>query len=90
MINSISAKSEEREVDKVVEAVVKKQRELGLTETDMSKKLGISRPMWYLLKHGVRKPEKDFLGAVSFLFPDLQILVHQELIEIGKIKTAKD
>jgi len=77
-------------MNRVVEAVAEKQKALNLNESEMARKLGISRTLWYLLKAGEREPEKSFLGAVAYCFPELQLLVNQELIEIGMKKTTRD
>ena len=71
-------------MSKVVDAVVRKQKEMKLTEKETAKMLGISRPTLYLLKKGKRRPELGFYCAVVAVFDDLKWLVYQEIEEIGR------
>jgi len=58
---------------KLVELLIKKQEEMNLSETEFANKLGMSRPMWYLVKSGNRQPGKKFLKATMKAFPELQL-----------------
>ena len=68
-------------MDKLVEALIKKQEELKLTESAFSRRVGMSRPMWYMIKNGRRKPGLDILKKIIAEFPEMQLLVYQSMSE---------
>jgi len=70
----------------LVAALIRKQKDLCLSESDFARKLGISRPMWYQIKRGKRQPQLEILKKISNVFPDLQILVFSIMTEKVDLK----
>lgn len=55
-------------MDRVVELLIK---QAGDSDSQLPKRLGISRVMWMYLKSGQRRPGMKFYGAVMREFPEL-------------------
>jgi len=70
--------------DNLIEQIKAKQIELGLSESEFAKKLGISRALWFLIKKGERQPGFKFIQAIIKKFPDLQLAVYQYLARTQK------
>lgn len=60
------------ELEPLVQALLREQRRLQLTHDQMSRRLGISLRLWYLVKAGERKPSRFLLQAVTRAFPHFQ------------------
>lgn len=55
----------------LMDTLVAKQAELGLSDTDFAAKLGISRPLWSMIRDGKRKPGQKVVAGVMRAFPRL-------------------
>jgi hypothetical protein len=55
----------------LVEALERKQKELGLTQVGMAQRLGVSEAMWSLVRRGLRNPGRGFIQAVLQQCPEL-------------------
>lgn len=55
----------------LIEALVAKQRERGLTDAEFASSLGASRPMWSMVRSGHKRPGRKFLQGVMRRYPDL-------------------
>ena len=65
--------------DTIIKKIIEKQKELALSDASFSRELGISRPLWALLKSGKREPGMKFIKAVMRMFPELTVDVLQYL-----------
>jgi transcriptional regulator with XRE-family HTH domain len=61
---------------KLLETLRQKQKELGLTDTQFSELIGVSRPTWWLAREGRRNPGVGFLRGVLKAFPDTREAVY--------------
>lgn len=58
-------------MNNIVQSLVAMQTQNNITESAISKRLGISRVGWYFLKTGRREPSLKFLKSVMREFPEL-------------------
>lgn len=63
----------------LIKIIVTAQVDAGLNETEFSKKLCISRTLWFQMKKGERKPSAKFLSSIITNFPELLFDVMQYL-----------
>ena len=48
-----------------------RQTELGLTDTEFARRLEISRPLWWMTRHGTRRINIMLLNGIAKAFPEL-------------------
>jgi len=56
----------------MIEALLRKQEELGLKDQKFADLLGVSRTMLLFVKHGERRPGIKFIRCVIRAFPELE------------------
>jgi transcriptional regulator with XRE-family HTH domain len=67
-----------------------KQQELGMTDPAFADRLGISRPLWTIVKNGQHEPGGKFLKAVMVTFPDLQLAVSNYMASGDPVSAGKE
>jgi transcriptional regulator with XRE-family HTH domain len=69
----------------VTELIKKLEAKQGeLTDGTFARQLGISRSMWIQMRQGTRKPGLPILSKIANVFPDLQLLIMQCVVEDGQ------
>lgn len=59
--------------DGLIEELIRIQKERDWSDQDMAEHLGVSRPMWSMVKAGDRHPGRKFLRGVKRGFPYLDM-----------------
>jgi hypothetical protein len=59
-------------MERLIQAVMTKQYELGETDLEFSRRLGISRQAWQLVRTERGRPGHRTLKGIVQAFPDLQ------------------
>jgi len=59
--------------DLITQKLKAKQRELGLADKAFAEKIGISRPLWALIKSGKREPKLKIVKGVVRVFPEFTV-----------------
>jgi len=67
-------------MSQVIEETLKKQVELGLSDTEFAEHLGISPTMWWYLRTGQRELGKKSYQAIANAFPELIGYINGERI----------
>jgi len=70
----------------IIEKLKAKQKELGISDIAFAKQIGISRPLWALVKTGKRGPGMKFIKAVMSTFPELSLDVMNYMANDNKSK----
>ncbi len=55
----------------LIERLITRQRELGLTDGEFARRLGISRTLWWAIRTGQRAMGLRSLRGIVRAFPDL-------------------
>jgi predicted transcriptional regulator len=75
--------------ENIIEKLKTRQKELGLSDDGFAKHIGISRPLWALVKVGTRQPGMKFTKAVIRAFPDLEFDMWNYIRSRNSEKVAK-
>lgn len=66
-------------MDKLIEALLERQRKQGESDESFGRRLGMSRTLWNAVRHGRRRLTVEHLGKVLQTHPDLEDEVLQYL-----------
>lgn len=55
----------------LVEQLKIRQKELGLSDAEFARPLGISRPLWWMTRNGKRRVNVMLLSGVAQAFPEM-------------------
>ncbi len=62
------------DIHDLVRAIIQRQKELGETDLDFSRRLGVSRQTWQLTRTGGMLPGRRTLEGIAQAFPDLNLM----------------
>ncbi len=71
-------------MDKLIEALLERQRKSGENDQVFGRRLGMSRALWNAVRHGRRRMTVKHLGRMLWVYPDLENEALEYLKTIGK------
>lgn len=63
-------------MEKLIEAIKQMQELKGLSDQKFSKEIGLDPSWWSRIKNGKAHPGSKFLRAISRVYPELRLAVH--------------